>query len=160
VAGVYTALIIDACHSGSIDRDIRFGPPEGHKDPRFVPAPFDIRCRADKKGLKNRAFGRKRGLVRDANENVHFIDQRHILLSGCRDDQTSADAFINNEPCGAMTWAFLFALDNLGFYEGKQPSWINVHAMMLHVLSTNGYSQIPQLTGPEDMLNGPVFGEF
>jgi hypothetical protein len=29
------------------------------------------------------------------------------MFSGCRDDQTSADAHIEGEHTGAMTWAFL-----------------------------------------------------
>ena len=29
------------------------------------------------------------------------------MFSGCKDDQTSADAKIQGEPTGAMTWAFL-----------------------------------------------------
>lgn len=32
-----------------------------------------------------------------------------FMISGCTDNQTSADAFINKRACGAMTWSFLEA---------------------------------------------------
>jgi hypothetical protein len=156
---VTTTLIIDACHSGSIDRDLRFGPPESRQDARFVPAPFDIRCRGE--GRKTQLIRRKLGhkpSSRAVGQNVHYIDQRHVLLSGCRDDQTSADAYISNMSQGAMTWSFITTLTGLGYFTGKTPSWLQVHDEMLRLLRNNGYDQVPQLAGPRDLLNGPVFG--
>lgn len=152
---VATAMIIDACHSGSSDREIRRGP---KFEPKFVPAPFDIESRGLGRDLTVRKFGRKRGVDRAVNNtNVHYTDQRHILLSGCRDDQTSADANIIM-PQGAMSWSFEQALIDLGYFLGKKPTWIHTHLQMLVRLAQYGFEQMPQLTGPEDLLNAPVFG--
>ena len=35
-----------------------------------------------------------------------------VSISGCRDDQTSADSFMNNVYQGAMTWSFLKAIED------------------------------------------------
>jgi hypothetical protein len=47
-------------------------------------------------------------------DNVYQVDSKAntdnfcktVLISGCKDEQTSADAFINNSYSGALTWAF------------------------------------------------------
>ena len=152
--GVSTVLIIDACHSGSIDRDLL------KSTPRYVAPPFDIASRAMDRVLPVKAMGVKGpALLTRGNDNVHFTDQRHVLISGCRDDQTSADAQIEGSTQGAMTWALLRALQETGYTtQGKQPSWLEVHAYMVNLLRNSGYSQVPQLTGPASKLNGPVFG--
>lgn len=157
---VATALIIDACHSGSTDKDLRSGSLQSQRMNKFVPPPFDIQSRGMGRQLRLRLFGRKNIGHRDldANPNVHIIKQRHILLSGCRDNQTSADAYLNGMYQGAMSWAFRAALEQLGYFKGRKPSWIQVHACMLDLLDQQDYSQVPQLTGPEDLLTAPVFG--
>lgn len=154
--GVYTVLIADACHSGSISRDLA----PGRMLPKFVPAPFDIQSRGMDRKLTRRQFGvtpRDCKSWNPRNPNVHYVDQRHILLSGCRDDQTSADASIGGVPQGAMTWALLAAVTKLGFMEGQKPTWLQVHSLMIELLSQGGYEQVPQLTGPEAWLHAPIF---
>jgi len=148
--GVYVFLIADACHSGSIDRGIK---PPGSKPnhPKFVSPPIDIEMRGRDRVTTKNTFG-VRGTI-GSGTNVHYIDQRHVLLSGCRDNQTSADAVEEGVPQGAMTWAWRTALNSVA-----DKTWIKVHALMLDLLQKNGYDQVPQLTGPKDLLEGPVFG--
>jgi hypothetical protein len=150
--GVYVALMIDACHSGSIDRNIN---PHNSGKPRFVQAPIDIRARSMDRVLEVRRFGVKPGVTREVgpNPNVHYVDQNHVLLSGCRDDQTSADANIGGVAQGAMTWAFSTSL-----HESSDKTWLGVHDYMLKLLVKYGYDQVPQLSGPKEMLEGLVFG--
>ena len=64
-----------------------------------------------------------------------------IMISGCRDKQTSADAYINSTFQGAMTWAFLDTVN-------KNPnlSWKELITTMRSSLKTSKYEQIPQLS--------------
>ena len=64
-----------------------------------------------------------------------------IMISGCKDNQTSADAYINSKYQGAMTWAFLDTVN-------KNPnlSWKDLITNMRTSLKTSKYEQIPQLS--------------
>jgi hypothetical protein len=63
-----------------------------------------------------------------------------ISISGCRDDQTSADAYVNNDYTGAMTWSFLNALANSNY----NIKLINLVDNM-RILLKNNYTQVPLL---------------
>jgi len=156
--GVYTVLIVDACHAGSISKGVN--PPHYTRKAKFIPAPFDIKSRGLDRSLFTRLFGVKPHMpvVKTGNPDVHYIEQNHILLSGCRDDQTSADAMIGGAAQGAMTWSFMLALKDLGWPGPKTPTWLEVHAKMLSVLKDGDYPQVPQLTGPQEWLEAPIFG--
>uniref|UniRef100_A0A6C0IHP7 Peptidase C14 caspase domain-containing protein n=1 Tax=viral metagenome TaxID=1070528 RepID=A0A6C0IHP7_9ZZZZ len=64
-----------------------------------------------------------------------------IMISGCTDNQTSTDAFINNQANGAMTWSLLEALK-------QKPgcSWRELIKTMRDLLKKSQYSQIPQFS--------------
>lgn len=75
-----------------------------------------------------------------ANSNNHF-DANIYMLSGCRDDQVSYDAFISNRYQGAMTNAFYTAVRNRR----------SVHVRYLlgyvqYILFRQRYPQRPQLS--------------
>lgn len=65
-----------------------------------------------------------------------------FMFSGCKDSQTSADAFIRGKHVGAMSWAFLETM--------RQPhSWNMSYLQILESsrqLLQQNYSQIPQLS--------------
>ncbi len=67
------------------------------------------------------------------------------LISGCRDEQTSADAYINNKFQGAMSWAFLRAVK-----EKKNISWKELLLRMRELLKPY-YTQIPQLSSGREL---------
>ena len=74
------------------------------------------------------------------------------LISGCMDNQTSADAFINNINQGAVTWCFLDALN-----KSSSLTWDSLITTMRDSLKNSAYTQIPQLS------SGKLFdinGEF
>ena len=65
-----------------------------------------------------------------------------VKISGCRDSQTSADAYINGKYQGAMTFSFLKTMDELDFnFSCKQ-----LISRLKVYLNENGYPQIPTLT--------------
>ena len=63
------------------------------------------------------------------------------LISGCMDNQTSADAFINNISQGAMSWAFLDTLN-----KSSSLTWNSLITNMGDSLKNSKYTQIPQLS--------------
>ena len=64
------------------------------------------------------------------------------MFSGCRDDQTSADASIKGEHVGAMSYAFLTTMKQ----KGPKQSYIDVLTNTREVLVKGKYTQIPQLS--------------
>jgi hypothetical protein len=71
------------------------------------------------------------------NPRVPETNSNVIMISGCMDNQTSADTFINKAWCGAMTSAFLSSVNS--------PS-LNALIMNMRNYLRNNYSQIPQLS--------------
>lgn len=72
-----------------------------------------------------------------------------MMYSGCRDDQTSADASIAGSHVGAMSWAFLECMKQFG----TQQSYIQVLTRTRQILAGR-YQQVPQLSvGYEQDLN-------
>lgn len=63
-----------------------------------------------------------------------------VSISGCKDDQTSADAYISSKYEGAMTWSFLNALANAK-YNIKMTDLVN----NMRILLKKDYTQIPLL---------------
>jgi len=73
------------------------------------------------------------------------------MISGCMDRQTSADAMINKQAQGAMTWSLLNTLK-------PNITWRELLQSMRTLLKTSGYVQIPQLsTGTLEDMNSIVF---
>ncbi|QIX01897.1 hypothetical protein AMS68_007414 [Peltaster fructicola] len=71
------------------------------------------------------------------------------MYSGCRDDQTSADASIQGSHVGAMSWAFLESMKRYGTGQ----SYLQVLQNTRQILADK-YTQIPQLSvGYEQDLN-------
>jgi len=70
-----------------------------------------------------------------------------ISISGCKDDQTSADALINNNATGAMSWAFIKTMTDM-----PEQSYLSLLNNMRTLLKEK-YSQKPQLSSshPQDM---------
>ena len=64
-----------------------------------------------------------------------------FMISGCTDQQTSADAFINGKASGAMTWSLLE-----GLKQKPVCSWRELIKTMRDLLKKSQYEQIPQLS--------------
>jgi len=150
--GAFLTFVCDACHSGTMDRDLKPQSNDSHPNKeRFLAPPTDIIARSRGRDMKVNKLG-WRSLNRGEND-VSYTNQRHMLISGCRDDQTSADAFIDGKYQGAMTAMLLRALNT-----HPDASWVRIHEEMLKYLSQGGFSQVPQLSGPKDRLDAKPFG--
>ena len=75
------------------------------------------------------------------NNKVSECQGNVIMISGCMDSQTSAEAFIENKAQGALTWSFINCIN-------KTPncSWRELLKNMRDNLKNNKFSQIPQLS--------------
>jgi len=78
-----------------------------------------------------------------------------VQFSGCRNDQTSADAFINGQPSGALSYAFVKCMNEQGTQQTYSELLVNIRT----VLQQGKYSQVPQLsTGAiTENLDSPFF---
>lgn len=86
------------------------------------------------------------GLSNAETQEYAGENRRVIMYSGCRDDQTSADANIAGAPTGAMSWAFLQVMrENDG-----RLSHVDVLRNTRRLLKGR-YSQIPQLSAGMEM---------
>jgi hypothetical protein len=148
--GVFFTMICDSCHSGTMTRGGRLGNPHGEMA-RFIRPPYDIRSRSLDRELPKRKIGIKE--KRNKKRGKPDTGQNHILVSGCRDDQTSADAFINNKYQGAMTWALTKAIK-----ENPGITWNGAHAEAVKTLKAGKYIQEPQLSGNDGLTCRVTFG--
>lgn len=75
------------------------------------------------------------------NKQVSECQGNVIMISGCMDSQTSAEALIENKSQGALTWSFIDCIN-------KTPncSWRELLKSMRNLLKTSGFEQIPQLS--------------
>lgn len=64
-----------------------------------------------------------------------------LMISGCTDQQTSADAVINQRAGGAMTCSLLASLE-----QKDKCTWRQLVQSMRDYLRSNGFDQIPQLS--------------
>ena len=87
------------------------------------------------------------------NEKTLETPGNVFMISGCTDNQTSADAFINNKACGAMTWSLLEAVK-----EKPGCTWRELIKLMRDKLKTSNFKQIPQFSSGEFVnIDTPIF---
>lgn len=86
--------LIDACHSGSM-LDLKY---KCYMNPQF------------KSGNKNNLKNYTSNFIREENKNdsssLEKLDKTFLMISGCKDEQTSADAWLEGKSQGALTYTF------------------------------------------------------
>lgn len=75
------------------------------------------------------------------NDKVSECQGNVIMISGCMDSQTSAEALIGNKPQGAMSWSLIETINRT-----PNCSWRELLKSMRDLLKTNKYTQIPQMS--------------
>lgn len=87
-------------------------------------------------------------------ENKNSTISSHIImLSGCKDDQTSADAYISDKWQGAMTNAFINTMEKFKY----TTTCFNLITEMRNYLKHWGYTQIPQISSSIPLTNVSIF---
>ena len=145
--GVSLTVVMDCCHSGTNTRAIQ--PPDAPVIPRYLPNPWDIMAAESGRKLKGRVAGRlRRTSYRKSGPDVVAVTMPETLIAGCRDTQTSADAFIDGSYNGALTWSLVSAIRAAA---GKL-TYRELHARSLALLGKGRYDQVPQLEGRKARL--------
>jgi len=89
----------------------------------------------------------------ETENNKSKVKSNIIMISGCKDVQTSADALINNKWAGAMTCAFL---DTMEKYNYNVTCFHLLNGMRLFLQKSN-YEQVPQICSSNKLNNTSLF---
>lgn len=156
--GVNLTVVSDSCHSGGLLRD--FEPPLELRDDMFGPTrarritmPPDIANRAY--GLEMQPPSSK--ILIDSNI-VPMEDQTGLLISGCKSNETSADAWIQkvNRFQGALTYGIqsILQANNFNITYRKLVEELNVQ------LHHSGFAQHPELDGQSQYFDKPFLQPY
>ena len=152
-AGVSFNVIMDCCHSGTNTRAIL--PPDAPVKERYLPSPWGLRDVESGRDLPRKVSSELRRSSRAARKTKDIVNAGlpEILITGCRDTQTSADAFINGRYNGALTFALVDAMQ-----KGKgKITYKDLHDRASAVLKAKKFDQVPQLEGQTARFNQLLF---
>ncbi len=155
-ASANLTVVFDCCHSGTATR--AFQPPDAKVISRFLPCPLDIVAAESGRSLRGKVKrGRKKSRRKKKKRGNITIEKRpEIFISGCKDDQTSADAYIRGSYNGALSYNMVAALNAS---RGKT-TLKELHKDTLARVKKGGYNQTPQLFGDDKRLNAPFLSAF
>ncbi|HEX8142628.1 MAG TPA: caspase family protein [Pyrinomonadaceae bacterium] len=137
---VRLTVISDSCHSGSVTR-------------------VKVNEYRRNRQLNPRVWGGREltpEQLRAARSNKEMYPEsgmKEILLSGCKSNQTSADAFINNDYHGAMSYFALKAITDAKY----KLTYADLHKRLLSLLEEEMYDQVPQLEGNDKNKQRQIF---
>jgi hypothetical protein len=154
--GIKLVAIFDSCHSGSVlDLPFTYKSSGGYKEPgltkqemggKLLQAGLGI-IKGEKPVSILKAFGTelyggyKAKIIDEKNMKTKASDADIIMLAGCKDDQTSADANISGRATGAMSFALALVLK-----QKPNPSLIELLNGMRDILIEKNFEQIPQMS--------------
>ncbi len=158
--GAFPIVIIDACHSGTITRNfglpfdiqpIFFEPVDLPDDLRIkygfkISIPWGVRYLAPPLDIMARMT---EGLRPRKSESIYGA-----VISGCQDNQTSADAYIDGRFNGAMTRCLIDILAN---DVDKKFTWGDLNTLLQHKVKARNFSQIPQVVFEDGEENRLLF---
>lgn len=147
--GVRFTLVSDSCHSGSVTRadlgdlfpGLRF---RDRRRVRFLSPALLRRTRL----LPDARRAKPRGRIGQTQSGM-----RHVLLSGCRDDEYSYDARIGSTFHGAMSYHAIKAIRAARY--SITPA--RLARELNRMLPAAGYEQHPQVSGPAAAKRRPIF---
>ncbi|KAJ3104728.1 Ca(2+)-dependent cysteine protease [Phlyctochytrium planicorne] len=128
--GIRMTCVFDCCHSGTI-----------------LDLPYQYSADGKLLGPPNLTDQHKSLKGRSSEADV-------VLLSGCKDSQTSADASFNGQAEGALTFALL---ETLKKNAGHKVSFLDILRSVRDIMKRRKFSQVPQLSASHeiDFFNNP-----
>jgi uncharacterized caspase-like protein len=152
-AGVHLAVIMDCCHSGTNTRAIL--PPDAPIKQRYLPSPWDLIAVESGRKLKGRVRGELRRSPRASRRNSDVVTAKipEVLITGCRDTQTSADAFMGGTYNGALTYSLVEAMRQAS----GRLTYRELRDQTARTLKAKNFEQVPQLEGLAESFDKPIF---
>jgi len=141
--GLNLTIISDSCHSGSVTR-AKVGDTPDQRRNRFL-HPSLRGGEALTPTELHRASKKK--------EKHPESKMKEVLLSGCKSNQTSADAFIDGNFHGAMTHHAIKAITEANY----KITYAELLDRVLPMLEETGYDQVPQLEGKAENKKKQLF---
>jgi hypothetical protein len=149
-AGVNFTVIMDCCHSGTNTRAIL--PPDAPVIPRYLPNPWDLVAAESGRRLRGKVKGSlRRSTPARRKKDIVAVNIPEVLVTGCRDTQTSADADIGGSFNGALTYNLVATIKAA---RGKL-TYRELHGGTVKRLKRDGFSQVPQLEGRAARFDQP-----
>lgn len=169
--GVSMSLFWDTCHSGTMEdvcnptfntRDVSRPKPQAHPNvvgSRYLEPPAwlyqgrrDVKRKAAPSSVRATSGG-----VRAASAHIHSehgADFPSVSVSGCDDDQTSADASFGGVYEGAFTHCLLDVIRK----SNGDLTWEQLHQGVAKMIKDKGFDQVPQVHVPTSLRGRPAFG--
>ncbi|KAH8887084.1 hypothetical protein GQ53DRAFT_827632 [Thozetella sp. PMI_491] len=152
-SGVRLTAIFDSCHSGTaLDLPYIYSTQGMLKEPNLAKEAgqgllgvISAYSHGDLGGVANNIMGFIKKATGGDDAHARSLATKTspadvVMLSGSKDDQTSADATIASQATGAMSWAFITALK-----KNPQQSYVQLLNSIRDELQTR-YTQKPQLS--------------
>ena len=148
-SGVQLTVISDSCHSGSVTRVISRREPDRRRHRMLPPEIW---------GGRTLTEGQMQEAVEKKKKNPDKYPEsgmKEILLSGCKSNQTSADARITavNAFYGAMSYYAMETIKNADY----KLTYAQLRDRLLPVLEAQNYDQVPQLEGTDANKQRQIF---
>lgn len=145
--GVLLTVISDSCHSGSVTRVMAEGSRRKRRSRELPPSVWGGR---QLDGEQMRAARKRK---KEKGEKYPESGMREILLSGCMSNQTSADAEIDGDFHGAMSYYAIQAIRDADY----KLSYRQLHDRVKALLRDEMFDQEPQLEGKEENKERQIF---
>lgn len=153
--GIKSVVVLDSCHSGTGLRNCIIGNDTTVHKNRFLPPPIynilsnpKVSIDDNLKFVFPKPTSNPQTQVRKIMCNA-TTQGDSILISGCMDNQTSADAFINNRYHGALTFTLAKCLSTHNF----NISYKDLISAINKDIKAARFDQTPQLECKEELMS-------